>query len=321
MKRSSKIWLITAIALVAVGIIVCLTAFAMLDFDFRRLDTMNYETNIYEVDEDFDKISVNVKTAAVLFKLSEDGKCKVECYEQEKVKHTVTVDNGELKIKIDDIRKWWKHISLFSFKSPKITVYLPKEEYLSLNVKASTGKVDVTGDFTFAKLDISVDTSDVAVGASVTGEASIKSDTGKVTLEDLSLGSADISCNTGNISIKNASVSGKFSAKVNTGKIKLSDVNCKDLVTQSDTGDTILERVIADGKFNISADTGDIKFDKCDAAEIYVKTDTGDVTGSLNSDKIFFAKTDTGKISVPKTTSGGRCEIETKTGDIKINVN
>lgn len=321
MKRSSKIWLITALVLIAVGMTVCLAAFAVLDFDFGRLDTMNYETNIYEVEKNFDKISVNVKTEDVLFKPSEDGKCNVECYEREKVKHAVTVENGELKIKTDDTRKWWDHISLFSFKSSKITVYLPSEEYLSLSVKASTGKLDVAKGFTFEKLDISVNTSDVTVRASVTGWASIKTDTGKVTLEDLSLGSADVSCNTGNISIKNASVSGKLNAKVNTGKIKLSDVICKDLDAQSNTGDIDLERVIAEGNFNISADTGDVKFDKCDAAEIYVKTDTGDIRGTLNSDKIFFTKTDTGKIDVPKTTSGGRCEIETDTGDIKITVN
>ncbi|MBE6619065.1 MAG: DUF4097 domain-containing protein [Ruminococcaceae bacterium] len=321
MKRSLKIWLIAALVLVAIGMIVFLAAFAVLDFDFGRLDTMNYETNIYEVEENFDKISVNVKTEDVLFKLSEDGKCKVECYEREKVKHDVTVDGKELKIKTDDTRKWWDHISLFSFKSSKITVYLPNEEYLSLNVKAHTGKIDVSKDFTFGDLDISVNTSDVTVRASVTDGARIKSDTGKVTLEDISLGSADISCDTGNINIKNVKVSEKLAAEVNTGKIKLSDVICKDLDAQSDTGDIDLERVIAEGKFNISADTGDVKFDKCDAAEIYVETDTGDVRGTLNSDKIFFTKTDTGKIDVPKTTSGGRCEIETDTGDIKITVN
>ena len=38
----------------------------------------------------------------------------------------------------------------------------------------------------------------------------------------------------------------------------------------------------------------------------------------LFSDKIFFASTDTGSVNVPKTTTGGRCEITTDTGDIDI---
>ena len=49
-------------------------------------------------------------------------------------------------------------------------------------------------------------------------------------------------------------------------------------------------------------------------------TDTGDVKGSLLSEKIFIPTTDTGDVDVPKTVTGGRCEITTDTGDIKITV-
>ena len=51
-----------------------------------------------------------------------------------------------------------------------------------------------------------------------------------------------------------------------------------------------------------------------------MKTDTGKVVGSLLSEKVFIAETSTGKVSVPKTTTGGKCEITTSTGDIKIEV-
>ena len=61
-----------------------------------------------------------------------------------------------------------------------------------------------------------------------------------------------------------------------------------------------------------------MKFDGCDADRIFVKTDTGYVKGSLLSDKVFIAQSDTGDVDVPKTITGGKCEIETDTGDIKI---
>ena len=63
-----------------------------------------------------------------------------------------------------------------------------------------------------------------------------------------------------------------------------------------------------------------MRFDGCDAAEITVKTGTGDVTGTLLSDKVFLTETGTGRIDVPKSTVGGRCEINTDTGDIKIDI-
>ncbi len=320
MKRQSVIWLISALVLIVAGMIIFFVAFGAIGFDFGGLETMKYETNTYEINEDFNKISVDVKTASVTFVHSEDGKCRVECYEQEKVKHTARVEDGELKVSVSDTRKWWDHISVFSFKSPKVTVYLPSTEYLSLSVEANTGKVEVAKEFTFGVLDISVDTSDIILRADVTGNANIEIDTGKVTLEDLSLGSAEISCDTGNITVKKVKASGKLITEADTGKTKLSDVTCNSLDAKGDTGDIVLERVVAEGSFNICVHTGDVIFEKSDAAEIYVKSNTGDVKGSLLSEKIFFARSDTGKVNVPKTMSGGRCEIETDTGNIKITV-
>ena len=81
-----------------------------------------------------------------------------------------------------------------------------------------------------------------------------------------------------------------------------------------------MKNVIASEIFDIDTETGKVTFDRCDAREISVETDTGRVTGTLLSDKIFFAKTDTGDIEVPKSMSGGKCEIETDTGDIKISI-
>ena len=107
---------------------------------------------------------------------------------------------------------------------------------------------------------------------------------------------------------------------VSTGKAYLTDVKCKNLVSWGDTGDISLTSVIAPEKLYLERDTGDITFEKCDASDICIKTSTGDVKGTLLTEKIFVAQTSTGKIDVPKTVSGGRCEITTSTGSIKINI-
>jgi DUF4097 and DUF4098 domain-containing protein YvlB len=78
--------------------------------------------------------------------------------------------------------------------------------------------------------------------------------------------------------------------------------------------------VIASGAFVIKRTTGDVTFEGCDAAELLVATDTGDVEGTLLTEKIFFVETDTGRREYPKTTTGGKCEITTDTGDIKISI-
>ena len=45
-----------------------------------------------------------------------------------------------------------------------------------------------------------------------------------------------------------------------------------------------------------------------------------DFFGSLLTDKVFITDTDTGSVDVPKTPAGGRCEIKTGTGDIKMEI-
>ena len=97
-------------------------------------------------------------------------------------------------------------------------------------------------------------------------------------------------------------------------------VKCNKFSTSGSTGDTLLKNVIANEKLYAKRSTGDIRIEKCDAGEIFIETDTGHVKGTLLTDKVFIVETDTGSINVPKTTSGGRCEITTDTGDIKISI-
>ena len=44
------------------------------------------------------------------------------------------------------------------------------------------------------------------------------------------------------------------------------------------------------------------------------------LTGTLRTEKVFITASDTGKVNVPKTITGGRCEITTATGNIEIEV-
>jgi DUF4097 and DUF4098 domain-containing protein YvlB len=81
-----------------------------------------------------------------------------------------------------------------------------------------------------------------------------------------------------------------------------------------------MKNVVATGMFDIKRSTGDVELDMCDANEIFVNVGTGDVFGTLLSDKVYIAKTSTGEVDVPKTIEGGRCEITTTTGDIKLSV-
>ena len=117
MKKTTKVWLTIAGVLVLVGCIIIAGVMTMLKWDFTKLSTVKYETNVYEIAEAFCDISITTDTADVRFVPSGDGKCAVECYEAENAKHSVTVENGTLTIKINDSKPWYVYIG-FCFSSP-----------------------------------------------------------------------------------------------------------------------------------------------------------------------------------------------------------
>jgi DUF4097 and DUF4098 domain-containing protein YvlB len=320
MKASTKIWLIAAAALILVGALILCCVMIETKGEFMKLNTDNYETNHYAVEEEFSGIKTITDTADIEFVLSDDGKVKVTCYEKSKIRHSVSVKDGVLMIEAVDTRKWYDHIQLWGFENSKITVYLPEGEYGDLTVKASTGDVKMPKALCFETMDISLSTGDVESHSSSLGTMKIQTKTGDISVSGVKAGAMEISVSTGDITVKGAECADGFAVKVSTGKTRLSDVTCTDLTSQGGTGDLTMENTVAAGAFEIKRTTGSVRFEACDAAEITVTTGTGDVKGSLASEKIFITKSKSGDIHVPETTSGGKCKVTTNTGDIIIDI-
>ncbi|MBQ9735957.1 MAG: DUF4097 family beta strand repeat protein [Clostridia bacterium] len=319
MNKGLKIWLIAGTALLLLGLILFGGVMTMLRWDFSKLSTQKYDTREHEIKESFQSVTVVTKTADVTFLPSEGDDARVVCYEQKKMAHTVTLADGTLKIELHDTRKWYDYIG-FDFDSPKLTVYLPAEVYGALCVTVSTGCVSIPSDLSFERIDVKSTTGDVTCSASVKDEIFIQTSTGDITLEGVTARTLSLSVSTGKVSVKDAQCEGGVSVTVSTGKTQLTNLSCGTLFSEGDTGSILLSGVIAQGRMEIERDTGDVHLDGCDAAEIVIETDTGDVTGTLLSEKVFVPRSDTGRIEVPETTSGGLCKITTDTGDIQIDI-
>ena len=154
MKSAAKVWIIIAVCLIFIGLIIFGGVMTMLEWDFTKLSTEKYETNIYDISEDFDSVSVITDTAQVVFLPSENSESRVICHEEKNAKHSVSVKDGVLIVELVDTKKWFNYISISVGNTPKLTVYLPKDEYASLTVVGSTGDVNVPEDFKFGSIDI-----------------------------------------------------------------------------------------------------------------------------------------------------------------------
>lgn len=319
MRTGTKIWLIVASLLVILGLGLFAVAMSANQWDFTQLSTMEYETNTHRVSETFRSISMETDTADICFIPSEDGSCRVVCTESEKTPHTVAVKDGVLTVSVADEREWYDYIGI-SIGETKITVYLPAGEYAALNVRESTGDVEIPRDFSFSRMEIIASTGDVDNAASVSGEMKIKTSTGDIRVESVTAEMVELFVSTGQISAASVTCTGELKLHVSTGKTQLTDVKCGMLSSTGSTGDIFLKNVVASGKISVERSTGDIRLDGCDAAEFSMKTSTGDVTGTLLSEKLFSVKTETGRVNVPEDANGGLCKITTSTGDVRIEI-
>lgn len=319
MSKAVKIWFIVAASLVLVGGVIFVGAMSVLNWDFSKLSTSKLETSSYNITEDFGKILVNTKIADIKILPSEDNVCKIVCEEQTNAKHDVKVADGTLAIRLNDQRKWYEHIG-FNFKTPMITVYLPQEKYCDVAIRNNTGDVELAKGFTFKSVDIDLSTGDVKILSSVTERIAVVSSTGDVALENISAGSVEAHVTTGDVIAKNVTSKGDFDTSVTTGHVKMAEVTCNNLNSTGGTGYAEFKNVVAGGRFTVKRTTGNVKLEACDAAELLIKVTTGDVKGSLLTEKVFITSTSTGDVDVPKTVTGGRCEIITSTGDIEIDI-
>ena len=247
-----------------------------------EVDTVEYKANKTEVKGDFKSISVDLVSSDVEFKKAVDNKCSVEFYETDRIKHTASVKDGTLFIGEEDKRHWYDFFVPSWFKKPKTTVYLPSTEYATLTIDSTTGKTDIPEGFTF-------------------NDINIEKTSGKTYISGVNADKLRIDVTTGDVNLDSVKVKGDVDIKVTTGDVDLKDT-------------------VAGGDLSVKGVTGDVLFENSDAKNVTVKTTTGDVEGNLLTEKTFTTDTTTGKVRVPDSSTGGRCEISTTTGDIRIDI-
>ena len=294
MNTTKKI-IIAALVLILVGAIIFTVTMCRNKWNIPGVLNTNMSTQSYEISEDFDNISMNVETSAVTFVRSNNSGCTIVITDNENASYNVEVKNRTL-----NIERHKKSGFFMEFGSPTITVYLPHTEYKDLSINGSTGSVEIPSTFNFKSIDVEMTTGDISCSAAASDNISLRVSTGEI---DLSSTSAS-----------------EIYLHVSTGKIEAKDIKCAAFSSDGSTGRIELEDVLVSGLMKIERSTGDVRLNNCDADEINIETHTGDISGSLRSEKIFIARSDTGRINVPETLSGGKCKLISVTGDINITI-
>lgn len=318
MSKAKKVFIILAVVFIIIGLAMTGIAMAAAGFDFKNINTVSYETKIYDIKESFEVLIVDDTNCDIRMLASESDVCKVTVCDTAGMEHQVEAYDGALHVTSNDNRKWYEHIGIFSSEDCEVVIELPEAEYRSALLKTMSGDIDVSDGISFEDAILISTSGDVLFNGVVKNELTARSTSGEVVVENIETTYVNVESTSGDVKLSGISGFSVIAAST-SGDVQLSDVNVKGLVTSSTSGDIDMDVVNVENKAEIEAVSGDIEFDAFDAGTIEMKTASGDVKGEIITPKNIITDTSSGDVTVPVSDStAGDCVIETVSGDIKI---
>lgn len=320
MKKSKKISIIIAVAMLIIGCLIAFFALISFNFDFSKLNTVNSVTKTYDVDESFKNINIEGVECDIHLIPSDNDKCSVICNEGDKISPSVTVQNDTLTIKRIDNRQWYEHIMVFYWGEVEINLYLPQNKYEELYIKSVSGDVEIPENFTFDKAEISTTSGEINFLSKVNNDIDIKTVSGDIYVGETTAKNINIQSTSGDTAVSSATIKNELNVKSVSGNINLSNIECQSINANTTSGDNKFSNVVAKTNTKIESISGNVDLYQSDAVTMNIKTTSGDVTGTLLTDKIFDVKTTSGDVNVPPSGTGGKCEIKTTSGNIELKI-
>ena len=317
MKKLLKLSLTLGIIFVFAGGLIFLIGFASSGFNFDTLSGINTETvTKAETEENkYDKIVIDFSISDITVVFDPDADNVSVSYPILKNKRgdaltavTVSENGGTISLKETRLFKYSLITVFYNEKKSKLTVTVPEQRAISLNINADTNDVIFVGNGQLEELTVSVDTADIKAGnseLSVNGAVNIESDTGDVSFRSIAAESLTAEIDTGDLTLRDAMIIKKIDISIDTGDVKLlGNIIAENIEIDTDTGDIDAEDALLDAEsIDLSVDTGDIE----------VK-----VAGKKSDYNITVEK-DTGKVNVTNQTGGTRnLSIEVNTGDCDV---
>lgn len=261
----------------------------------------------------FDGIEIVSDTADLTLVPSDE--CKIEYTTHKRITYSTRVEDGVLKIKLEDNRRWFQKVFSFGDGS-KLTVYLPAGEYSSLTIKQSTGNIDIPADYKFGSADIDLSTGDTKFCASVVGDLKIHATTGDITLENVSCGSLDTKVSTGKTSYANVVVTGDAQLNATTGDMFLNNVSFGNLSSVASTGDLTATGLNGVGSLSIERSTAKVSLRDVNCGDMTVTVSTGKSSLTNVSCASFTTTGDTGDIDMTGLIASDKIDITRDNGDV-----
>ncbi len=283
--KYAKLIIFSVICLM-VGGAVFFTGFAMNGFDIDRLSTEGeFFSRSYTESAAVTAIEIHDNDAKIEFVATNSDQIYITYNETNLKTYSIENHDSVLTMTGNDQRKWYHHIFNLSFKTPVITVYIPRD--MQVSVTTETANADILAkDLTFQSLSFATSNSEIELD-------------GVNVLKDCTLQTANAS-----VLLEHVVINGALTAGTSNDAIETNQVQADTVSLGTTNGNIEFENLFANNSIHLSTTNDDIE---------------GTVADSIRSFNIQSSTTN-GENNLPVSLSGGekQLSVNTTNGDIDI---
>ena len=319
MRRGKKIALWAAGILIVLGVILGMGAVLLGDLTLEDMNAQELVTETVTITEEFRNISINDSFSNIYFLPSEDGACKVVYHRLKQVTYTAEVEGETLTILGEDGRKWYEMIWFGSgsvWGELEMAVYLPETRYEDLTITSGGGDLNIPSSFVFDVALLVSASGDVTFRGGAERSLTLQTASGDILAENVRAETIQAATASGTVTFNTVTVGENLVLDSSSGDLDLTNVECGELTANSASGTLDCTGMLVMGTLRMDTASGDIRLMDCDASTLYLTSSSGDITGTLRTDKVYQAHSDSGEVEVPFSTVGGLCEIHSSSGNI-----
>jgi hypothetical protein len=293
MKKGTKIALITAGALMILGVVLCGVAWASCGFSLAALSTtsdhlVSMPKQAYDPAE-LEKIVLDCGWDDVEIHVSEDEYVWVQYSKWNDWIYLESMRDGVLKfekVSVETPHRWWENFFRVDFTGEDDA---RRTLHLWLPAGGFAGNLEVTTDSGNVEID---------PGIRLEGGLDCQLSAGEFEAEDLEAGRVSVDTDLGDISGRNWTIGEDVALTTNAGGIELEKSAIGGaLHCETDLGDVETLRVTA-ASTNLRTNAGEVTMELMEAPDITIETDMGDVEGSITgreADYTILVSTDLGE--------------------------
>ncbi len=236
---------------------------------------------------------------------AEDGVCRVETWESDKLTFAVETDGVTLSVREIDERTWLDRVGIdFDWlrgKQRGVTVYVPAT-LDTLTVETYSGSVK-------------------AENQTVRGAASVKTTSASIRIDTLQAASLTAKATSGSIRLSHLQTAGKVEANAVSGSMTIEDVQAESIAVSVTSGSIRLLDAKADGAIEVKGMSGSITAEETASRTLTVTATSGSVRvkdGTAAGEAVEIGAS-SGSVTVERCSLGNTASVYATSGSVRVN--